>query len=318
MTGTDESSDGAPQSGESASSALLPAGVALQLAHAVAQFAAGRTGARIVIVKGLAAARLGLRLPWTGADVDVMVDPVAFDSVISVLRGSGWHPRPADDDTLAFPTHSVSLTHERWSCDLDMHFRFPGFERSDAEVFEQLWAHRVEVEVAGVSVAVTDDIDTILTLALHDLRNPRVRRHRDDLVRLSRHAEALEIGQVIERAEALGALACARPFLEPLAHRAALPPPAWGTASREWQLRTLDPLARRLVFILDGTYRRHGVDLRRLVAPPRTTLVKDGLPHSRPAPWEVVRGYARRWLRGIRHAPAAAWAAVRFLAGGRG
>lgn len=301
-----------------AQNAPLPASVALELAHAVIRYAAQQADARVIVVKGLAAARLGLRPIWAGADVDVLVEPAAFERVVEVLRGSGWHPRPADDDALAFPPHSVSLTHENWSCDLDVHFRFPGFERPDDEVFEQLWAHREDAEAAGSAIAVTDEIDTLLTLALHDLRNPRVRRHRDDLMRLARYAQRLEPDALVARARELGALACARPFLEPLVPVGRSLKTAWGAPSRSWQLRTLDPLARRLVLIVDGAYWRNGVPLRRLLAPPRTTLVKEGLPHERPTPPQLARAYVRRWLRGIRLAPAALWNAARFLAGRRG
>lgn len=269
-------------------------------------------------MKGLAAARLGLRPPWAGADVDVMVDPAKFDQVIEELRGRGWHPRPADDDTLAFPAHSLSLTQENWSCDLDVHFRFPGFERADEVVFEQLWAHRVEAEVAGGTIAVTDELDTLLTLAVHDLRNPRVLRHRHDLGRLAHYAQRLDTAGLIGRAGDLGALACARPFLEPLAARSPVGEVHWGTPSRTWQLRTLDPLARRIVMLLDGTYRRNRVSVRSLLAPPRTTLIKEGLPQSQPTRGELARAYVRRWLRGIRLAPAALWTAARFLAGRSG
>ncbi|TQJ30877.1 nucleotidyltransferase family protein [Microbacterium sp. SLBN-146] len=312
MTGGGErASASAPESSQHV--APLPSGVALQLAHAVVRHAADLSDARIVVVKGLAAARIGMREAWRGADVDVMAEPTRFDALIGALNGMGWHARPADDDELAFPPHSLSLTHPHWPCDLDVHFRFPGFERPDADVFEALWAHRVEAEVADGRVWVTDEIDTVLTLALHDLRNPRVSRHRADLVALSRHVAPIEPRALIERAEELGALACARPFLEPLLTTGLAEGVQWREPSREWRLRLLDPLARRFVLLFDGTYRRHGVSLRRLFAPPRTTIVKDGLPQASLDTTALVRGYARRWVRGIRHAPAALWSAMRFV-----
>lgn len=293
--------------------APLPSRVALQLAHAVVRHAAESSDTRIVVVKGLAAARIGMREAWRGADVDVMAEPMRFEALIEALNRLGWHARPADDDELAFPPHSLSLTHPHWPCDLDVHFRFPGFERPDAEVFEALWAHRVEGEVADGRMWVTDEIDTVLTLALHDLRNPRVSRHRADLVALSRHVAPIDPRALLDRADELGALACARPFLEPLLPVRRAEAVVWGEPSREWRLRLLDPLARRFVLLFDGTYRRHGVPVRRLFAPPHTTIVKDGLPHASLGRAALVRGYARRWARGIRHAPAALWSAMRFV-----
>lgn len=303
----------APGADPSSPVAPLPSGVALQLAHAVVRHAAEVSGARIIVVKGLAAARIGMRDAWRGADVDVMAEPGRFDALITTLNRLGWHARPADDDQLAFPPHSLSLTHPHWPCDLDVHFRFPGFERADADVFEALWSHRVEAEVADGRIWVTDEVDTVLTLALHDLRNPRVARHRSDLLALSRHIEPIDPRALIERAEELGALACARPFLEPLLPAGRTDAVAWDEPSHEWRLRLLDPLARRIVLFLDGTYRRNGVPLRRLFAPPRTTIVKDGLPHAPVGTVVLARGYVRRWVRGIRHAPAALWSAGHFV-----
>lgn len=297
-----------------AGNAPMPASVCLELAHAVIWYAAQQADARVIVLKGLAASRLGLRPFWAGADVDLLVEPAAVERVVEVLRRSGWHPRPADDDTLAFPPHSLSLAHENWSCDLDVHFRFPGCERPDHEVFQQLWDHREDAEAAGLLIGVTGEVDTLVLLALHALRNPRVRRHRDDLARVTRYARRLDPDTLVARARELGALACARPFIEPLVSVTRSRETAWGTPSRSWQLRTLDPLARRLVLAIDGTYRRNRVSLRKLAVPPRTTLVKGGRPNVRPTQPQLARAYMRRWLRGICLAPAALWAVARFLA----
>lgn len=51
-------------------------------------------GIRLLVVKGDALARMGLREPRVSADVDVLVEPDRFDELCAALEGAGWSERP--------------------------------------------------------------------------------------------------------------------------------------------------------------------------------------------------------------------------------
>jgi hypothetical protein len=283
---------------------IVAAAPVVELAHALVADVAGGVGLRALVVKGDGASHHGLRPPRVSADVDVLLrdrgDALRFGAE---LARRGWRTRPADADLTAFPRHSDTWFHPGWSCDLDVHHRFPGLDDDPGAAFDALWAHHEVLDRGGRDVAVPCRVDTLLLLALHCLRSPWVERHADEHDRLVEHARALPVAELVDAARRLRALAPLRPFVEDAAGRLDLD---WGTPSAEWRLRTLSssPLTRRLVAFRDAGARERLHAVRLALLPPRETLVKDGLGADLRGV-DLLRAYLVRWARGLRGLPAA-------------
>ena len=236
----------------------LPSDVAIELAAVLALDACDQADVRGLVIKGIACQQQGLRSPRRVGDVDVLVPPGARGDVADVLRGRGWHARPEDSDVVAFPRHSITMYHEAWPCDIDVHDRFPGIEAEPTAAFEFLWARRSHFVAAGRRLVTVDRASHVVLLALHSLRTLDRRRHVDDLRQLVDLVERAddESGcgsvSVLRAATALGSLGTARPFLERTG--AAVDVAEWPAASLEWRLRTLFPdgSRRRVVAVVLG------------------------------------------------------------------
>lgn len=288
----------------------LPQRAAVQLAHALVSHSAASVAADALVIKGVAGSHHGLTAPWESADVDVLARPAAARAIGAELIRRGWRARHADEDTTAFPRHSVSYFHASWPCDIDVHDRFPGLEADADAVFAQLWSGRESIVVAGHDIAIPNELDTILVAAAHVLRTPTAPAFARDLQVVSARLAHTDPAALVERATTLGALACLRPALEPYVR---LREAAWGSPSDEWILRTLgDPLARRIAAFVraDGGERRRA--LRTALWPATTTLVKDGVALDLDPAARLGR-ILRRWLRGAAALPSAALRAHRFL-----
>jgi hypothetical protein len=122
-------------------------------------------------IKGDTFAHHGIRSARTSADVDVLLHPDDANVFIAAMGEIGWRPRMGE--FVGFPTaiHSVSLVHDNWPIDLDVHHEFPGFLRDPAVVFEELWARRETMVSAHQPVTITDLAGSVLILALHALRD---------------------------------------------------------------------------------------------------------------------------------------------------
>lgn len=92
----------------------------------------------------------------------------------------GWHSRLGRFDSYPFPHHSVTVIHEAWPCDIDVHHRFPGFLSSPGPVFDALWARRVSIPMAGQHIDIPDFSSSVLIMVLHSARsstdNPATRK----------------------------------------------------------------------------------------------------------------------------------------------
>ena len=166
----------------------LALGDATQLAHAYVHAVADGIGVRALSIKGPAADHHGVRPPRVAADADVLVDPVGFHALVERLCAAGWHERQFFAGTEGFGRHSVTLIHEGWPCDLDVHHQFPGFLQPAGVVFEELWDAREARPVAAREVLTPDRDATILISALHSLRGS---------ARIARHA--LELEELVKR-----------------------------------------------------------------------------------------------------------------------
>lgn len=196
----------------------IPQQVALALAAAAGCTAAESVGARALVIKGAALEEFGLRAHRTSSDVDLWVDPARFTSVHEELARRGWVDRPRWRLSDAMTTHSVSLVHPQWPCDIDLHQSFPGFLESPQRAFDCIWARRVAVQRAGITCSVPDRASSAAILALHSLRSsPEQHRHvheyRDLVALLAAEGDpdfGRELAQVAKQTGSAGSLA---PFL---------------------------------------------------------------------------------------------------------
>lgn len=153
-----------------------------ELATALVAHVARGCGVRALAIKGATLQRYGLRDERISSDVDILVEPGGLEAVLAELAERGWRDRPLPFINSQTDRHSVTLSHDGWPCDLDVHYRFPGFAFPPERVFDELWAHRSAMDFAGRSVDVPDRLSSILILGLHSLRDRRSRpRHQREL-----------------------------------------------------------------------------------------------------------------------------------------
>ncbi|NQX14718.1 nucleotidyltransferase family protein [Rathayibacter sp. VKM Ac-2857] len=216
----------------------LPLDAAVGLVHALVDDLARGAGIRALFIKGPIADAHRIRRPHPSSDADVLVDPSDADRLLALLAERGWSVRPGSAAHRALVTHSVTLLHPSWPCDIDVHTSWPGFFVGPQRAFEVLWRTRCEIEVAGVPVRASGVDAAVLVSALHSLRALYQQRSAEELDELVAAVAARG------REEAVAALAAELCCLEPIAPflarigvDAALP----ARPSREyalWRLRT--------------------------------------------------------------------------------
>ncbi|MEY9951410.1 nucleotidyltransferase family protein [Leifsonia sp. EB34] len=274
----------------------------LLLTAAVCRLAA-TIGVRLVVIKGIAADQYGLRPAHISSDVDVLVDHDDHGRLLAELGTRGWHRRPSDPDTDAFPVHSASMYHPEWGADIDVHFRYPGLE-AEGGIFEPIWAQRTTMWCGNQPVCIPGLVDAIMIGAVHAIRSRFSRRHREELDFLVRRCSDLDVTLLLERADQLGALAPARPFLERLKPFEA--EYDWGEASAEWRLRTEfpEPSQRRAMLWKQAAPRERLTKLRLALFPPASAFVKETTA-TKLGPAQLAGRYLRRWFRGAKALPQA-------------
>ncbi|QHF23924.1 hypothetical protein GTU73_07820 [Rathayibacter sp. VKM Ac-2804] len=281
--------------------AHLPLHAAVGLAHALVDDVARRARVRALFIKGPIADAHRIRRPHPSSDADVLVDPREADRLLALLAERGWSVRPGSAAHRAFVTHSVTLLHPSWPCDIDVHTSWPGFFTDPQHAFEVLWRTRCEIEVAGVPVRASGVDAAVVVSALHSLRSPHQRRSEEELDELvaavaAQHRE----GAVAALAAELGCLEPIAPFLARIGASVALPArPSQQYAL--WRLRTRRPsrTADWLLAVAEApTLAERLVLLRRALLPTRRDLVVDH-------PLAPRTAVARLGLRGRRFAAAA-------------
>jgi hypothetical protein len=292
---------------------------AVLLAHALIARLAESVDARVLFIKGPTAVALGARPDRPSSDVDVLVDPPAFQGICRGLEAGGWRLRTpigrlhhAAD--LAFD-HSAHYIHPQWPCDLDVHYLFPGFLAPPEQVFDALWDRRTEVTLAGQPLPTPDLLGQALVVGLHALRDPGLARSQADLHHLAQALSDLSkddcaaLGQL---ASDTGSTGSARELLERV--RADVPAMTDEDLDRlmDWRLRQ-EGFGLSTIWLAElqrAPWRQRPAALRRALLPPREHLLSSHLAPtaSRSA---VAVMHVRRWLRGLLALPHAARVLVR-------
>nr|WP_087134586.1 nucleotidyltransferase family protein [Micrococcus lylae] len=287
--------------------AVLPLRDAVGLAAALAVESADRVGARALLLKGEAAMVQGLRPVGQPSDVDLLIEPQELAALEGELRRLGWRRRPEDDQLKVFPHHSVTLLHDDWPCDLDVHTRYPGIDpAASADAFAHLWQSRETVEVAHWPVPVPRRPEHAVIIGLTALREPwdeRCQRHRQHLVQVLVQDPELR-SHLLEAAEALSATSALLPLLQELGLgpvEADVPPP-----DREWLLYTHArvPATLRLVRLVEASGRERLRMLADALAPSRTAMASQDLGLETAGRAQLWRARLSRLRRGLRTAPA--------------
>jgi len=279
----------------------VPEGVLL--GHALVARLADSLGIRVFFIKGPASVLQGLRLAKVSTDVDVFVDPAGLEELLQGLRERGWCERPVDPDSRTFPKHSVTVHHPEWPCCIDVHFRFPGMEKTAGDCFEALWASTDCLELAGQQLTIPTRHLAILFLALHALRSPALPACRQELEYLAdlTRREALSVA-LWELAKATDSLAAIRPFLEGLLPK--ITTLVWPEASTEWlnHIAAQAPGSARLVAIAQAPWRDKSNLLWRAVFPRPEVFLSRNL-YADMSLAGQLRQHRARWARFLRAVP---------------
>ncbi|WP_144016161.1 nucleotidyltransferase family protein [Demequina sp. NBRC 110052] len=198
------------------------------LLSAVAAHVAETAGVRALILKGPVLSEFGLRSERQSYDLDVLVPRDELSDFLVAMRKAGFHNTDSDDIWHDLASHSVGLASAAFPLSVDAHYDFPGLLGDQAEWFDSLWRDRVFVEVAGVSCSVPSPSDSVILMALHDLRTPVTHRLASDSLRdlasrVSSGSCAATTDEVIASAARLRALGSAGRFLAQLAEGVAAP-----------------------------------------------------------------------------------------------
>lgn len=284
---------------------------AVQLAHALVDRVAQELDVRVLFIKGPIASTQGLRGLRGSVDVDVLVDPTRRSQLAERLTQMKWVDEHPYTSPTVLPMHSMTHRHTQWSCELDLHDRFPGFFADPQQVFELLWDRREAVEVATRTLACPDPVAHALILALHSLRDPHDAGKAHELSQLVETvgsiADTAWLSDLAQLAGDLGAADTAAPFLE----RVGAPEVGRGSTSPEdiqaWSLRTnpIDATAVSWVneLLLLPWRRRPGyLWYAAVLSEKELRLADPWLPPGRRA---ILRARIRRLLRGVRAVPRA-------------
>lgn len=284
---------------------------AVALVHPLILRLADRTRTRVLFIKGPSASFHGLRIARISADADVWVEPGGDGALLGSLGDAGWTRRVVSSLSSELVGHSITLVHPQWPCDIDVHVTFPGFLGDRRRVFDELWARRAQMTLAGASVPVPDRSAAILIAALHALRTPaQTPRHRAEfhgLLALSQTLTESEQSDIVTLANATAAVDTARPFLNSL--NVSLPgstPHGVDSALDAWRVRTGagGVITAQLWILAAGRpWRERPGLIARALWPDERGLRRD---HPDLAPGRVAANRARlaRLGRGLRALPA--------------
>ncbi|MDF2443674.1 MAG: hypothetical protein JWR01_1877 [Subtercola sp.] len=284
---------------------------AVDLASAWVSHRARSLGIRALVIKGPLAGRLGLRAERVSADADLLIEPGRLDELTEHLSGFGWYERPAGRVPRIVEAHSVSMIHDNWPIDLDLHAFWPGFLGEPAAVFDSLWNDRLELTQANVPVAAPGIAAGILILVLHSLRNPHSRfSGRVDTLESLRQAALATLPQspgeiLLARARDLGAVQTAAPFLHLLG--AEIPPdPEPSDELTLWRVKS-STSGNVGAWMLDFRNSRgaHRLRIAQRALIPTPSDLRAQHPELPPGPHGIVLGWFRRWKTGLSEVPRA-------------
>ncbi|AKU16098.1 nucleotidyltransferase family protein [Luteipulveratus mongoliensis] len=189
---------------------------AVPLVTALVSVVARDAGVRALCIKGPTFAAYDLRPGHGSRDVDVLCEPAGHDRLVRALCAAGWTAHdPGDDVHRVLPAHAVTLTHDRWTCSIDVHHYFPGFLGPAADVFEVLYARATTVEVAHARVPAPDLPSAAVVWGLNVLRAPSEQDSVREIDWVERVAQAdMDRGALAAVAAATGATSTLGPLLD--------------------------------------------------------------------------------------------------------
>lgn len=278
---------------------------AVLLATALVNHLAASAGLPALFIKGPGAGMMGLRENHVSADVDVLVRPEQLTRMVELLRGRGWLERPSDLPVIRHYTHSRTLYHPQWNCDIDVHNRFPGMEASPPSAFETLWRGKQYLLMAGRDVPVPSIPAAVIFQALHSLRNMEDSRHRSDYSALLQRVDVSMHQDIGDLSVELQATAALKPLLDDL--RITVLSDRQVTVSEEWRYRTSVqvPGLAYLIALIESPWRLKPLVIARAIFPSRETLRYDDL-YFDDSVAGLLRAHVSRWQRGLVSLPAAA------------
>jgi hypothetical protein len=295
--------------------ATLRVGEAVELAHALLTRLSEIEGVRILFIKGPTAVLMGARPPRPSSDVDVLCEPGGMEKIGAALERCGWRRRVPESAKPQFVyaakylfEHSVHYIHDKWPCDLDIHYNFPGFFAPDDVVFDALWERHATVEVAHWPVPCADFLGQACIVGLHALRDPDKPQSQADLDHL---AEALN-GKDDQTRRALSSLASAtgctdalRPLLEQVGAEVATGPWSETRQLNRWSARTSQgaiPTVPWLLELRERPWRSRPALIWHAFLLPRDQLFTSHV-GLEPSTINIARLQLRRWRRGLRNLP---------------
>lgn len=278
---------------------------AVLLATALVDYVAASAGLQVLFIKGPAATMMGLRGHHVSADVDVLVRPEDLDKMVDLLGGRGWLERPSGVTVVRRYSHSRTLYHPLWNCDIDVHNRFPGMEALPGRAFDTLWRDRQYLAMAARSVPVPSIPAAAIFQALHSLRAMDEPRHQREYSELLQRLDVAMHQDLADLSVELHATAALKPLLDVLG--IADLRLRQGTVSEEWRHRTSaqGPGTAYLVSLIESPWRVKPLVLTRTVFPSRQTLRHENL-HLDDSLIGLSKAYLARWRRILVSFPAAA------------
>ncbi|WP_062296268.1 nucleotidyltransferase family protein [Demequina maris] len=291
---------------------------AVPIAHALAIDVARRAGVRALVVKGPSASLHGLRPERLSADADVLISPDGFEEYLQALGRCGWYERPTAEGPGPKASHSITLIHDGWPCDIDAHVQFPGFLAPAQAVFDELWTRREPLVLAGIELDTVDRAGAFLVAALHALRTPaQTARHEAEVrglvSRVIPSTDAATRADVVALALDVGAIDTARPVLARLDVSLPEPTPHGRDAALDaWRARVGgrgEILAQWFPIVSRTRWRDRPALVARMVWPTDASFRKSH-PETPPGRVAAARGRLMRVGRGFRAAPRVLWGRV--------
>lgn len=256
-----------------------------------------------VLVKGAAAELTGLRPAYNFGDVDIVVRPAELEVFRGELAQRGWLSRPFEDKDDVFPKHSISMYHPQWPIDIDIHYRFPGFEAATEDIIDEIRKDALLLRTGELPLEIPSRLGCIVFQALHQLRSPWEAGSPAALAELHRRSADISADQFLDFARRTDCLAALRPFLE---QRPDFPADgiSFPAPSAEWRLRTLgqDSASIRIFTLLRAPWWKKPKLAWKAVFPSRTALAAKDIAISERKP-PLPRIHAQRILRFGRNLP---------------
>ncbi|MCS5716767.1 nucleotidyltransferase family protein [Herbiconiux sp. CPCC 205763] len=271
------------------------------MAAALSAHVAECSGIPLLLIKGPVLAEQGLRNPRGYADVDVWIPTHDSDAFVALLAKRGWHERGPNWFTDRVGSHSITLINDRWPCDIDVHFRFPGFLAPDEVVFGELWRTRSSMVLAGREVAVTGRASSAAILALHSIRQQWDRSKEYELeflIEVVSEDDAL-IDEIVDVAAIGGASETLKPLFERLGATAKPGYLASDRELQEWHNRRAhrSRTGQWLGYLKSLPARKWPREFVIVVWPPTELFLQDHPGHQTTAA-ALFRGRVRRLLKG--------------------